>query len=134
MRTFSDNIHPVTGAIEADKLADLYDTYGAKWVIAAITEAVECGGRNLRYISAILERWQRDGFKAQRKTKGAVTSGTGEGDHSADVSADETPWIQQLREWEERKRNSPRPWDVQPPAGGNRDAPGGDHTDRGRAG
>jgi phage replisome organizer N-terminal domain protein len=134
MRTFADNIHPVTGAIEADKLADLYDTYGSKWVIAAITEAVECGGRNLRYISAILERWQRDGFKAQRKTKGAVQGGTGEGDHSADVSAAETPWIQQLREWEERKRNSPRPWDVQPPAGGNRDAPGGDHTDRGRAG
>jgi len=134
MRTFSDNIHPVTGAIEADKLADLYDTYGAKWVIAAITEAVECGGRNLRYISAILERWQRDGFKTQRKQKGAVADGAGEGDHSADVSADETPWIQQLREWEERKRNSPRPWDVQSPAGGNRDAPGGDHTDRGRAG
>ena len=134
MRTFSDNIHPVTGAIEADKLADLYDTYGAKWVIAAITEAVECGGRNLRYISAILERWQRDGFKTQRNQKGAMTSGTGEGDHSADVSAAETPWIQQLREWEERKRNSPRPWDIQPPAGGDRDAPGGDHTDRGRAG
>ena len=134
MRTFSDNIHPVTGAIEADKLADLYDTYGAKWVIAAITEAVECGGRNLRYISAILERWQRDGFKTQRNQKGAMTSGTGEGDHSADVSAAETPWIQQLREWEERKRNSPRPWDIQPPAGGDRDAPGGDHPDRGRAG
>ncbi|WP_051217808.1 DnaD domain protein [Selenomonas artemidis] len=134
MRTFSDNIHPVTGAIEADKLADLYDTYGAKWVIAAIAEAVECGGRNLRYISAILERWQRDGFKTQRKTKGAVADGAGERDHSADVSADETPWIQQLREWEERKRNSPRPWDIQPPAGGDRDAPGGDHPDRGRAG
>ena len=134
MRTFSDNIHPVTGAIEADKLTDLYDTYGAKWVIAAITEAVECNGRNLRYISAILERWKRDGFKTERKTKGATTNGAGEGDHSADASADETPWIQQLREWEERKRNSPRPWDVQPPAGGDRDAPGGDHTDRGRAG
>ena len=66
--------------------------------------------------------------------KGARTNGASEGDHSADVSADETPWIQQLREWEERKRNSPRPWDVQPPAGGDRDAPGGDHTDRGRAG
>lgn len=66
--------------------------------------------------------------------KGAVADGAGEGDHSADVSADETPWIQQLREWEERKRTSPRPWDVQPPAGGDRDAPGGDHTDRGRAG
>lgn len=66
--------------------------------------------------------------------KGAVQGGAGERDHSADVSADETPWIQQLREWEERKRTSPRPWDIQPPAGGDRDAPGGDHTDRGRAG
>jgi hypothetical protein len=75
-----------------------------------------------------------EGNYDNRRPKGAVADGTGEGDHSADVSADETPWIQQLREWEERKRNSPRPWDVQPAAGGDRDAPGGDHPDRGRAG
>lgn len=75
-----------------------------------------------------------EGNYDNRRPKGAVTDGTGEGDHSENVSADETPWIQQLREWEERKRNSPRPWDVQPAAGGDRDAPGGDHTDRGRAG
>ena len=133
-RAFSDNIHPITGEIERDKLVDLTDEYGPLWVTSAIEEAALSNGRSLRYITAILERWKRDGFKAKRKTKGAVQGGTGEGDHSADVSADETPWIQQLREWEERKRNSPRPWDIQPPAGGDRDAPGGDHTDRGRAG
>ena len=81
--------------------------------------------------------------------KGAVQGGAGEGKHRETFSqdarilgggqpADEeeagTPWIQQLREWEEHKRTSPRPWDIQPDAGGDRDAPGGDHPDRGRAG
>lgn len=134
VRMYEDNIHPLTGMIDRDILSDLCSSYPENWIAEAITEAVKSNVRRIRYIEAILESWKRDGFKTQRKTKGAVTSGTGEGDHSADVSAAETPWIQQLREWEERKRTSPRPWDVQPPAGGNRDAPGGDHTDRGRAG
>lgn len=134
VRMYEDNIHPLTGMIDRDILSDLCSSYPENWIAEAITEAVKSNVRRIRYIEAILESWKRDGFKTQRKTKGAVTSGTGEGDHSTDVSAGETPWIQQLREWEERKRTSPRPWDVQPPAGGDRDAPGGDHTDRGRAG
>lgn len=67
LTTFSNNIHPVAGEIELDKLTDLFQTYGKKWMLAAITEAVTSNGRSVKYISAILERWQRDGFQAERR-------------------------------------------------------------------
>ncbi|WP_315305568.1 DnaD domain protein [Selenomonas noxia] len=75
-RAFSDNIHPVTGEIERDKLTDLTDEYGAHWVTSAIEEAALSNGRSLRYITTILERWRRDGFKAPRQ-KGGKGYGTG---------------------------------------------------------
>ena len=75
-RAFSDNIHPVTGEIERDKLTDLTDEYGAHWVTSAIEEAALSNGRSLRYITTILERWKRDGFKAPRQ-KGGKGYGTG---------------------------------------------------------
>jgi len=70
-RTFSDNIHPITGEIERDRIIDLTDEYGPLWVTSAIEEAALSNGRSLRYITAILERWKRDGFKAERKEGGA---------------------------------------------------------------
>lgn len=84
-RAFSDNIHPVTGEIERDKLTDLTDEYGAHWVISAIEEAALSNGRSLRYITAVLERWKRDGFKAPRQ-KGGRYYGTGgiQGDVAGD--------------------------------------------------
>ena len=66
LTTFSNNIHPVSGEIELDKLTDLFQTFGKKWMLAAITEAATSNGRSVKYISAILERWQRDGFRAER--------------------------------------------------------------------
>ena len=85
VRTFEENIHPITGGIERDKLIDLTNEYGALWVKSAIEEAAISGGRNLRYITRILERWKRDGFKADRK-KGSEHYGTGgiQGDMAGD--------------------------------------------------
>ena len=68
-RAFSDNIHPITGEIERDKIVDLTEEYGALWVTSAIEEATLSNGRSLRYITAILERWKRDGFKSSSKSK-----------------------------------------------------------------
>ena len=85
VRTFENNIHPVTGKIEQDALVDLTDEYSALWVTEAIKEAALSNGRNLRYITAILERWKREGFKAPRK-KGGGRYGTGirKGDMAGD--------------------------------------------------
>lgn len=90
MRTFSDNIHPITGEIERDKLVDLTEEYGAHWVTSAIEEAALSNGRSLRYITAILERWRRDGFKTERK-KGGSGYGTNACQGSMGGDGTETP-------------------------------------------
>ena len=89
---FENNIHPVAGKIEQDALVDLTDEYSALWVTEAIKEAALSNGRNLRYITAILERWKREGFKAPRK-KGGGNYGTGiiQG-HMAGDGAEKSPY------------------------------------------
>ena len=90
--TFENNIHPGIGPIERDNLIDLTDEYGDLWVTEAIKEAALSNGRNLRYITAILERWKREGFKAPRK-KGGGNYGTGiiQG-HMAGDGAEKSPY------------------------------------------
>ena len=92
VRTFENNIHPVTGEIERDRLIDLTDKYGVLWVTSAIEEAALSNGRSLRYITAILERWKREGFKAARKKVGG-NYGTGiiQG-HMAGDGAEKSPY------------------------------------------
>ena len=95
-RAFSDNIHPITGEIERDKLTDLTDEYGAHWVTSAIEEAALSNGRSLRYITAILERWKRDGFKAERK-KGGTQHGINSGqEHMAADGAEKSAYAAYL--------------------------------------
>ena len=92
VRMFENNIHPVAGKIEQDALVDLTDEYSALWVTEAIKEAALSNGRNLRYITAILERWKREGFKAPRQ-KGGGNYGTGiiQG-HMAGDGAEKSPY------------------------------------------
>ena len=92
VQTFENNIHPVTGEIERDQLIDLTDKYGVLWVTSAIEEAALSNGRSLRYITAILERWKREGFKAARKKVGG-NYGTGiiQG-HMAGDGAEKSPY------------------------------------------
>lgn len=75
---FQNNIHPISGEIEKDTLDDLIKDYGPKWVEEAIKEAALNNGRSVKYISVILERWSRDGFKAERRK----TNGTNERNHA----------------------------------------------------
>lgn len=92
VRMFENNIHPITGEIERDNLIALMDEYGALWVTSAIEEAAISNGRNLRYITAVLERWKREGFKSPRK-KGGGGYGTGvrKGDMAGD-GAEKSPY------------------------------------------
>ena len=68
-----------------EQLHDLIDTYGRKWCMEAIREAATSGGRSIQYVLRILQRWERDGFKAERK-KGGKDYGTGviQGDMARD--------------------------------------------------
>lgn len=71
VKIYADNVNPAYGPIESDKLLSLYDKYHGKWLEAAIIEATESSTRpNLKYIEAILERWERDGFKTPKQKKG----------------------------------------------------------------
>ena len=115
VQAFENNIHPVTGKIEQDALVDLMDEYSALWVTEAIKEAALSNARNLRYITAILERWKREGFKAPRK--GVKSSGTSR-DNSREALEARYP------DFVEADRNHVYPWEIQPTGGGDRAASG----------
>ena len=115
VQAFENNIHPVTGKIEQDALVDLMDEYSALWVTEAIKEAALSNARNLRYITAILERWNREGFKAPRK--GVKSSGTSR-DNSREALEARYP------DFVEADRNHVYPWEVQSPGRGDRAASG----------
>ena len=117
VRTFENNIHPVTGKIEQDALVDLTDEYSALWVTEAIKEAALSNGRNLRYITAILERWKCEGFKAPRK--GVKQHGAGRNDSREALE-------ERYRDFAEADRNYIPPWKLRPPGGGDQAASGGD--------
>ena len=69
--SFSKNVHPISGAIERDRLIDLMDSFSSDWLLAAIDEAVVSsnGGISIKYLASILERWKREGFRSERKKK-----------------------------------------------------------------
>lgn len=70
VKLYADNINPAYGPIESEKLLMLYDRYHSKWLEAAIIEAAESSRRpSVKYIEAILDRWERDGFKAPKQKK-----------------------------------------------------------------
>ena len=116
VRVFEENIHPLGGAIERDNLIDLVDEYGGLWVTSAIGEADLGNGRSLRYITAILERWKRDGFKAPRK--GVKQHGAGRNDSREALE-------ERYSDFVEADRNHVYPWEIQPDSGGDRAASGG---------
>ena len=125
---FSNNIHPINGEIEADKLKDLLDSYTKDWLIAAIKEAAELNGRSVRYIEAILENWKKNGFKAQKPKGGTRNAGRATGDsrpHHVD-----TPGLRRLKEdmrWADEHQTFP--WEVQSESGGSGETPAGYSAD-----
>ena len=92
VRVFENNIHPLSGGIENDKLIDLVDDYSAPWVIAAVEEAVLGNGRSLRYITAVLEH------------------GTGRNDSRAALE-------ERYQDFHDADRDHVYPWEVRPPDG-----------------
>jgi len=62
IHVYENNIGTIT-AIIAQELADIATTYPPGWFEAAVKEAVEANARSLRYVKAILQRWERDGFR-----------------------------------------------------------------------
>ena len=68
-KLYEENIGMLTPAI-AESLKDIAEKYPPGWFQEALKEAVKSEHRNLKYIEAILERWQTEGFKAP-KQKGA---------------------------------------------------------------
>ena len=70
VQAFCDNLQTGAGSMVIEQLHDLIDTYGGKWCMEAIREAAASGGRSIQYVLRILQRWERDGFKAQRKKGG----------------------------------------------------------------
>jgi DnaD/phage-associated family protein len=69
LKAYQDNINPAMGGMELEKLRDLFDSFGSKWVVDAIGEAVEHNARSLRYITVVLEQWHRDGYKVDKRKK-----------------------------------------------------------------
>ena len=69
LKAYQNNINPMMGEWELEKLQDLFDDFKETWVIEAIKAAVERNARNLRYITVTLEQWQRDGFKVDNRKK-----------------------------------------------------------------
>lgn len=117
---FSNNIHPITGEIEAQALGDALDHYGEEWVTEAIKKAALTHGMSVSYIIAILKQWEEDGFKSERKKKGARTDGRNARDgHQQNRGKCETEGLRKLKEdmrWADEHQVCP--WDVQPAAGG----------------
>lgn len=58
---YQNNIHPITGEIERDRLIDLYTEFGADWLTEAIREAAIHRAGSLAYVQAILRRWKSTG-------------------------------------------------------------------------
>ena len=85
IQAFCNNLQPFAGNLVLEQLHDAIDTYGRKWCMEAIREAAASGGRSIQYVLRILQRWERDGFKAERK-KGGKDYGTGviQGDMAGD--------------------------------------------------
>ena len=57
---YEENIGPLTPLI-AETLGEAQDSYPPDWIEDAVQIAVKNNKRTWRYVSAILERWQREG-------------------------------------------------------------------------
>ena len=88
---FCDNLQPFAGNLVLEQLHDAIDTYGKKWCMEAIREAAASGGRSIQYVIRILQRWERDGFKAERKKGGSYGTGSIQGDVAGD-GAEKSPY------------------------------------------
>jgi len=71
---YEDNIGVVVPST-VELLDDLYQHYSVEWFRAAVKEAIANNARSLTYVKAILERWNRDGFKTPLRHRPAGGAG-----------------------------------------------------------
>lgn len=76
---YESNINILTPLV-ADQLKDIAIAYPPGWFEEAVKEAVSANVRNLKYITAILERWKVDGFKVNKKSKRTGSQNRKQGD------------------------------------------------------
>lgn len=82
---YRNNVSPMMGEIELEKILDCIGHYGPVWTKEAIEVAVSRGKRHIAYIEGILKNWEVDGHgksgnrtgqrRVQRKTR-KVTDGS----------------------------------------------------------
>jgi DnaD/phage-associated family protein len=74
MTCYQNNIRPICGEIEMQRLHSLYKECGRTWVLDAIQECVINNVRKLNYLQSILDRWQSEGKVDSRKKTEAKPS------------------------------------------------------------
>lgn len=100
---YSSNIHPITGSVEVDSLTDLIRTHTACWVEKAIDEAVTANVRNLKYIAAILARWQTTGISEPWTEKRESNGSRSTENHRTYSKKDKKPstdWSKEKSGWD----------------------------------
>ncbi|MFH1336423.1 MAG: DnaD domain protein [Candidatus Zixiibacteriota bacterium] len=65
-KLYEENIGQITPVV-AENLKHIRDQFSAQWFEAALKESVKSNARNLKYITAILERWKTEGFESPQK-------------------------------------------------------------------
>lgn len=73
INAFSLNVHPILNGSEKKKLAEILNTYGAKWCMAAIETTGLNNGKTIMYTAAILKRWEKEGFQSDNRKKKTQT-------------------------------------------------------------
>ncbi len=68
VQAFEQNGFGLINQYTKEFLVDLVETYSSSWVLDAIEEAVKSNVRKLKYVEAILKRWQAEG-KGTEKPK-----------------------------------------------------------------
>ncbi len=72
---FESNIGMLSPSL-FERLKDIADTYPEGWFEKAVDEAAAYGKRNLKYIEAILERWQAEGISTTKPETPPAEEGT----------------------------------------------------------
>lgn len=78
IQCYQDNIRPISGGIELEKVQALIDEAGTDLFVKAVDRAVFRDVRNLQYITGILRDWMANGYDEEGDGKNGGTAKSGE--------------------------------------------------------
>lgn len=78
IQCYQDNIRPISGGIELEKVQALIDEAGTDLFVKAVDRAVFRDVRNLQYITGILRDWMVNGYDEEGDGKNGGTAKSGE--------------------------------------------------------